>query len=531
LQIRADIIAGLAVAGLILPEAVAYAAIAGVGPGHAILAALAGILVYALAGRSRFAILSATSSSAAILAAALVVVPGGEGMRTLFLMMAVAIAGGLFLLASIFRLGGLTGFISHPVLRGFAFGLAITICVKQLPVLAGVAPPGGSLFDTGYVVLAALPHWHGLSLVVGLGALAVLLALRRWPGVPAALIVLVSGVAASGLFGLEARGVATVGRIALMPGVPAMPVWSPAMALEAAQVAVPLALILLAESWGTMRTLALRHGDMLDSGRELRALGLANLAAALVQGMPVGAGLSASAANEASGARSRLAGVVAALALGALVLFAMPLVALLPQPVLAAVVIAALTHALDPRPILRLWGIDRDQYVALAAALGVLLLGVLDGMLCAILLSLAALVQRFGNARLARLGRLGDSHDFVDAYRHRDAVLPAGIAIWRPAAPLFFANAERMFAEVTQRTLAEPAVRAVVISLEESIDIDSTALDALLEFDRAMTGKGMRVHYARVHDRVRDLLHAAGTPSVVERSDYSVADAVRRVAG
>ncbi|MDR8012782.1 SulP family inorganic anion transporter, partial [Escherichia coli] len=142
-------VAGLAVSGLMLPEAVAYAAIAGVAPGHAILAAIIGTLAYALAGRSRFAVVSATSSSAAILAASLATLPGGEGVRALFLIMAVAFAGLLFLLAWLFRLGGLTGFISHPVLRGFAFGLAITICVKQLPVLTGIPAPGGSLFQTG----------------------------------------------------------------------------------------------------------------------------------------------------------------------------------------------------------------------------------------------------------------------------------------------------------------------------------------------------------------------------------------------
>lgn len=529
LKIRADIIAGLAISGLMLPEAVAYASIAGVAPGHAILAAIAGSLVYALAGRSRFAIVSATSSSAAILAASLATLPPGEGMRTLFMVTAVAITGLLFLLAWASRLGGLTGFISHPVLRGFAFGLAITISVKQLPVLTGTHPPAGNLLETGIAVLQAAPHWHWPSLAVGLVALATLLMLRRMPMVPGALIVLVSGVAASGLLDLAGHGVAVVGKIVLTPGALALPAFSYAGLLETAQLAVPLALILLAESWGTMRAMALRHGDILDPGRELRALGLANLGAALVQGMPVGAGLSASAANEASGAGSRAAGAIAAVALGALVLFAMPLVALLPQPVLAAVVIAALTHSLDPRPLRRLWALDRDQYIALAAALGVLLLGVLDGMLCAILLSLAALVQRFGNAQLGRLGRLGDGHDFVDADRHPEARPIPGIAIWRPAAPLFFANAERMFAEIAARTLAQPGVRAVVISLEESIDIDSTALDALLDFDRAMQAKGFLVHYARVHDRVRDLLHAAGAASVVARSDYSVADAAARL--
>lgn len=526
---RADLVAGLAVSGLMLPEAVAYAAIAGVAPGHAILAAIIGTLVYALAGRSRFAIVSATSSSAAILAASLATLPAGEGIRTLFMVMAVAIAGGLFLLAWIFRLGGLTGFISHPVLRGFAFGLAITIAVKQLPVLTGTSVPGGNLFETGLAVARALPHWHWPSLAVGLLALAALLALRRLPAIPGALIVLVSGIAMSGLLHLAAQGVATVGAIRLVPGALAMPAFSPALMLETARLAVPLALILLAESWGTMRALGLRHGDILEPDRELRALGLANLAAALVQGMPVGSGLSASAANEAAGSQSRAAGVIAALALAALVLFAMPWVALLPQPVLAAVVIAALTHSLDPRPIRRLWALDRDQYVALAAALAVLLFGVLNGMLAAILLSLAALVQRFGSARLARLGRLGESHDFVDADRHSDAVVPAGVAIWRPAAPLFFANVERMFAEIARRTLADSSIRAVVVSLEESIDIDSTALDALLDFDRAMTAKGYTIRYARMHDRVRDLLHAAGADALCDRSDYSVEDATARL--
>ena len=529
MKIRADIVAGLAVAGLMLPEAVAYAAIAGVAPGHAILAAIVGTLVYALFGRSRFAIVSATSSSAAILAASLATLPADGGVRTMFMLMAVAMAGGLFLLAWLFRLGGLTGFISHPVLRGFAFGLAITIVVKQLPTLAGVPAPGGNLFETGIGVFRMLPQWHWASVAVGLVALAALLVLRRMPAVPGALLVLVCGIGASGLFGLSGHGVAIVGMIDLMPGGIAMPAFSPALMLETARLAVPLALILLAESWGTMRALGLRHGDILVPDRELRALGLANIASALVQGMPVGSGLSASAANEAAGAQSRAAGVIAASALAVLVLVAMPWVALLPQPVLAAVVVAALTHSLDPRPIARLWALDRDQYIALAAAAAVLLLGVLNGMLAAILLSLAALVQRFGNARLARLGRLGDSHDFVDADRHPDAVVPAGVVIWRPAAPLFFANAERMFAEIAGRSQAMPGIRAVVVSLEESIDIDSTALDALLDFDRAMTAKGYLVHYARMHDRVRDLLHAAGAGALCERSDYSVADAAARL--
>jgi len=162
-----------------------------------------------------------------------------------------------------------------------------------------------------------------------------------------------------------------------------------------------------------------------------------------------------------------MTGVIAAIGLIVIILFAMPLIAMLPTPVLAAVVIAALIHALDPAPILRLWRLDRDQFVALGAAGGVLVLGVLDGMLLAIALSLAALLQRLATPRVARLGRLEGSHDYVDVARHADAVAPPHIAIWRPTAPLFFANAERMLSLVVSGTRADPAIRAVEAAMSE----------------------------------------------------------------
>jgi anti-anti-sigma factor len=209
---------------------------------------------------------------------------------------------------------------------------------------------------------------------------------------------------------------------------------------------------------------------------------------------------------------------------------AAPLIAFLPEPVLAAVVIAALAHALDPAPLLRLWKLDRDQYVALGAAAGVLLLGVLNGMLVAIALSLAALVQRLAVPHVARLGRLGGGHDFVDLARHPDAASPPGIAIWRPAEPLFFANAERILAAIARATRADPGARAIVISLEESFDLDSTALEVLVEADAALRAAGIRVRLARVHDHVRDLLAAAGAGDLAARGAYSVDDAVGALA-
>jgi len=509
-----------------LPEAVAYASIAGLPPQRAILAGLVGGLAYVVLGRSRFAIVAPTSSSAAILAATLAAMPLGAAGKAAIATLVVGLVGAIFLLAAATRLGGLTGFISRPVLRGFAFGLAITIIVGQLSTLVGIGATAPDLAHRLVGLATTLPAWHWPSLTIGALALAALLALRRWPAVPGAFVVLVGGIAAAALFDLPARGVATVGPIVLALAWPAPPALSWGAFSSLIEFTLPLVLILFAESWGSIRALALRHGDVVDANRELGALGLANLASAVVQGMPVGAGFSAAAASEASGAASRWTSVLAVLVLALLVLLGGPAIALLPKPVVAAVVIAAVGHALDPAPFLRLWKLGRDQYVALAAAAGVLLFGVLDGMMLAIVLSLAAMVQRLATPTLARLGRLGGGHAYVDLARHPDAVSPPGIAIWRPTEPLFFANAERMFGLIRAQTRADPAIRAIVVSLEESFDLDSTALEVLVEFDRAMTVAGLRLQMARVHDRVRDLLAAAGAGALLARCSYSVDEAV-----
>ncbi|HEX7820607.1 MAG TPA: SulP family inorganic anion transporter [Sphingobium sp.] len=522
---RQDVIAGISVAGLMLPEAVAYAGIAGLPPQRAIFGAVIGCLVYGLVGRSRFAIVSPTSSSAAILAALLASLPGSVATKAALATIAVAFVGALFLLAALARLGGMTGFISRPVLRGFAFGLAITIILKQLPAIAGTPIHAPDLGHLVLALIAAAPHWNHASVATGLAALIGLIGLRRFPALPGAVIVLGLGIAASMLLRLPDYGVAIVGVIPMTLAWPALPRIGWAEISGLAQFTVPLVLILFAESWGTIRALALRHGDTVDSNREIRALGFANLASAIVQGMPVGAGFSAGSANEAAGAGSRAAALTAALGLALLILVATPLIARLPEPVLAAVVIAALTHALDPAPLFRFWRIDRDQYVALGAALGVIMFGVLNGMLLAIILSVGALVQRLASPRLAQLGRLGTSHDFVDRSRHPDAVVPEGMMIWRPAQPLFFANADAILNAIASRTQAA-GCKAIIVSLEESFDLDSSAFDALGEYDALLHKAGVRLQLARVHDHVRDLLARGGLSDLLARCSYSVEDAV-----
>jgi MFS superfamily sulfate permease-like transporter len=190
------------------------------------------------------------------------------------------------------------------------------------------------------------------------------------------------------------------------------------------------------------------------------------------------------------------------------------------------VVIAALMHAFDPAPFRRLWLLKRDLSIAVAAAIGVLAFGVLNGMLFAIALSLAALIHRLATPHVARLGRLGDSHNFVDISRHEGAVATPHIVIWRPTEPLFFANAERIFGSIAIAMRGETGVRATILSLEESFDLDSTALETLIEFDNAMRAQKIRVQLARAHDQVRDLLARSTDTDLQSRCSFSVDDAV-----
>ncbi len=520
-----EIMAGLAVAGLLLPEAVAYATIADLSPTRALFAGIVGCLAYGLTGQSRFAVLAPTSSSAAILAATLAAMPGTsdrEAMATA----AVLLTGVLFLGAALFRLGGLTSLIPRPVLRGFAFGIALTIILKQLPAMVGLHLPTMSPFYTLVAVLQRWADWNGMAIALSCAALTLFFGLRRLPALPGALIVLAAGVGLSIAAGLGARGLDLVGPVALTLDWPSLPAFDPDVWSRLVSYVLPLVLILFAESWGTMSSRAVAHGDRLTPNRELAAIGLANLASALVRGMPVGAGFSAGAAVEGAGAASRAVAPLAAVALAGFVLLARPLVAALPVPVLAAVVVGTLVHALDPAPFLKLWRLGRDLALAVAAAATVLAFGVLNGMLIAVALSLARMLHRLTSPQIARLGRLGSSRNFVDLSRHKDAVAPSGIGIWRPAEPLFFGNAAAVLDRIDQQIRDEPGLTGAVLSLEETFDLDSTVFEALVAFDRRIGAGELRLELARVHDHVRDVLRRGRVPGLLRRCHYSVDDAV-----
>lgn len=522
---RADLTAGLCVAGLLLPEGVAYAGLAGLPVAHAFAAALVGLAVYALLGRNRDAIVAPTSSSASLAAAA---AAGLAGIAPAEALLALTLAAGAVLLAlAAARQGQLSAFVSRPVLRGFAFALAITIVIKQLPDVFRLRPPPG--LDAPHLLVWVLGHatdWHLASLLVALAAGALIALLRRWPTWPASLIALVAAIAATRWLGLQSQGVEVVG--AVTP--PAFALHLPDLGRDAwlrvGELAVGLVVLLFAESWGSIRSLGLLRGDTPDANRELMALGAANLASGLLQGMPVGAGFSASAANHGAGAQSRLAGLIACLVLGLAIAVALPALQWLPRPVLAVAVIAALWHALSPRPLIATWHLGRDRLLIAGAVVAVLALGLLHGMLASVALSIVEALRRFSQPVLHELGAMPGTRNFVNRPEHPDALPVPGALILRPQEPLFFASAERVMAEAAAR-LAASGAATLVLSLEESGDLDSTALECLVELDQRLSARQQRLLLARVKEPVRALLHASAPNGLgrEERQFWSVADA------
>ena len=500
----ADALAGLSLAGLLLPEAVAYSGLANLPPQAGVIGLFAGLVCYALIGRSRYAIVTATSSSAAVFAAApLALGADGAAQRAALGSILVAATGFAFLLAGCARLGAMSNLIARPVLRGFAFGLALVIAVKQWPHIVGMHVQSTDFLPMLAEILRGAGTWEPVSLTAGVCALAGLFALERVRQVPGVLIVIVAGIAAAPW--LAAHGVLLTGPIHLALERPSFAMPAGARWLPLVEFALALMFILFAESYSSIRTYALKHDEIVRSNRDLIALGIANLVSGALHGTPVGAGYSGTSANEAAGAASRAAGLYAAVTILALVLMFLPWIERIPAPVLAAIVIHAVSKSLRLgvfRPYFK-W--QRDRLVTMTAVAAVIVFGMLDGLLAAIAFSLAMLLHSLSSPRLSVLGRMG-AHDFVSTERFPQAECTPGILIMRPEEPLFFANAEPLLALVRQQVLRQANVQRVILSLEESPDLDGTALESLGEFAAWLAARNIDLRVARLKEASRDAL-------------------------
>ncbi|KII36618.1 SulP family inorganic anion transporter [Pseudomonas fluorescens] len=495
-----DVLAGLSIAGLLLPEAVAYSTIAALAPQAGVIALFAGLLCYGVFGTSRFAIVSATSSSAAVLAAATATLANGDPqLRSTLAAGLVLVTGGLFLLAGAFRLGSVTSFIAKPVLRGFAFGLALTIILKQVASVVGVHLTETNLVRFAPQLFEQLPQWNWPAAAVAAVALVLLGVFARFPRVPGGLLVVVIGIAAGQWLDLPAYGVKMIGIIDLSLEVPNLPALPFADWLRLGEVGFALVMILYAESYGSISAYALKHGDRVTSNRDLLALGASNLLSGLFHGMPAGAGYSATSANEAAGATSRWAGGVAALVVLIIVLTVLPWIALTPEPILAAIVMHALGRGLSLQPLGRYFIWRRDRVLVICAVSAVLVLGVLDGLLVSVAISVLLMLKQMSAADIQVLGRIDGGHDFVDVQRHPIAQTEPGVLIIRPSEALFFANVERILGAALRLIRhAEVPVHTVILSLEETPDLDGTSIEAMQEFFLRVHQEGKRLILARL---------------------------------
>jgi high affinity sulfate transporter 1 len=526
--LRGDLIAGLTVWAVLVPEALAYATIAGVSPVVGLYAAPPALVLYALLGSSRHLVVGPMSATAALSAATVGDLVAGSGGHFAAMTAALALTtGAVALVAGLARLGFLASFISEPVIKGFIVGLALTIIVGQVPKLLGVGKEDGDFFAQVWGVIRHLGDAHGLTVGVGLGSLAIVLTLRRLaPAVPASLVVVALGIAAVEALSLDDHGLGIVGPIdSGLPSVGTPDVsWSDMGSLVAGGVGVML--VGFAEGLGAARTYAARAHYEIDPNRELLGLGAANVGSGLCSGMFVNGSLSKTAVNGTAGARTQLSGLIVAVLTVVTLLLLTGLFESLPEATLSAVVIAAVIELVDFPAIARMYRVftgraagrfalaARPDFVAAAAALlGVLVFDTLPGLFIGIAVSLLLLLYRASAPHVAQLGRVpGSADQYGDVRRHPENVAPDGVVILRLEGGLFFANADG-FRKRVLSAAAIPGVHAIVLDGESMPFVDLTAARRLDELAADLERRGVRVLLAREIGAVRDVLRRAGDAS------------------
>jgi high affinity sulfate transporter 1 len=519
--LRGDVIAGLTVWAVLVPEALAYASIAGVSPVVGLYAAPGALLLYAVFGSSRHLVVGPMSATAALSAAAVadVATAGAPEFTTLTVALAltVVIAG---IAAGLLRLGFLASFISEPVLKGFIIGLALTIIAGQLPGLFGIPSVSGDFFEKMAGVIRELGQTHLPTLLTGLASLAIVLVLKELaPVLPGSLIAVAISIAAVAIFNLDDIGVEIVGEIP--QGLPSFGL--PGTGLDAyidlLPGAIGILLVGFAEGLGAAKTYAARHHYEIAPNRELVGLGAANLAAGLSSGMVVNGSLSKTAVNGGAGARSQVSSLVVAAMTIVTLLFLTGLFERLPEATLSAVVIAAVWELVDVRSLIRLYRLSTqplarisglvarpDFLAAVAALFGVLIFDTLPGLFIGIGVSLALLLYRASRPHIATLGRVPGTEDqYGDVARHPENATAPGVVVLRVDSGLFFANADNV-RDVIRAAAATPGTRAVVMDMESVPGADVSAVRMLAEVREDLERSGIRIAFARDLGGVRDLM-------------------------
>jgi len=509
---RFDLVAGLTAAAVVLPKAMAYATVAGLPVAVGLYTAFVPMGIYALLGSSRVLSVSSTTTLAILAGTELgLVVPDGDPAKLVAATATLtALVGAILILARMMRLGFVANFISAPVLTGFKAGIGLVIVLDQVPKLLGIHITKEGFFVDLLRVVQHIPETSLMTLAVAAATFVVLIGMERlWPRAPAPLIALGGGIAAAWFFGLQALGVSTVG---LIPqGFPSLTIPDPALIGQLLPGALGIALMSFTETIAVGRAFA-RPGDpRIDANRELIATGAANLGGALLGAMPGGGGASQTAVVRAAGGRSQLASLVTAGVALATMLILAPLLGLLPHATLAAIVIVYSVGLIQPAEFRAIRKVRTMEFRwAILAALGVLMLGTLKGIVVAIILSLIGLASQSANPRVHVIGRKRGA----DVLRplspeHPDDETFEGLLIVRPEGRLYFVNAQNV-AEKIDALVMQYKPRVLALDMSRVQDIEYSALQAMMDGETRATGRGAIVWLAGLNPGVLEVVRNSG---------------------
>ncbi len=527
--LRADIVAGITVWAVMVPEAMAYSGIAGVPPLVGLYTVPIPLIIYALLGTSKTMVIGPDSATALISAGTVgAVVASHSGATQVAEYVAITsalafIVGIIFLILGLARMGWVAKFIPTPVMKGFIQGLIWVTIVGQLPKLFGIEGQSGNFFEKLWLMIPELANTHTTTMIFGLGSLCLLIFIKHFvPKLPSALMAVVVSIIIISIFDLGAQGVDLVGDV--QAGLPSLAM--PQFTLAQFELLLPgaLAIVLLgyAETLGSAKAAATKDQSKIDPNQELLSHGPANIGSAFSGGFVVVGSLSKTSVSMGAGGRTQVASLIHALLIVLTLMFLLPLFANLPHAVLAAIVIEAMLGLLDFNYLKRLWKQSPwELLIAMVAYLGVMIIGVLPGMGLGVTLSLLLLIYRASSPSIAILGCEKKGNSFHDIKRRSHLETLPGLLIFRFNASLFFANANHFKdALIVEVDAAKEPITQVILDGETINLIDSTAADMLLEVHSELSRRGIKMTFARVHDSIKDKMQPVGIIDVVGKDNF-----------
>jgi high affinity sulfate transporter 1 len=524
--LRHDIVAGIVLTTMLVPVGIAYAEASGVPGINGLYATIIPLIAYAWFGPSRILVLGPDSALAAVILSVVLPLSAGDSARAVALAGTMAIVSGLVCIgAGLMRLGFITELLSKPIRYGYMNGIALTVMLSQTPKLLGfsVAAQGPLTQVWAIIEKIAAGATNVVALAIGGSTLAVILLLKRWPRLPGMLIAVAAATLVVAVLDLGANGgISVLGRLPHGLPAPRIPLIDRESLLTVIMGGIAVALVSFADTSVLSRTYAARLRTPVDPNQEMTGLGVANLAAGFFQGFPISSSSSRTPVAEAAGARTQVAGVVGAVAIALLLVFAPNLLQYLPNAALAAVVIASAIGLVEVTDLRRIYRIQRWEFwLSMTCLAGVATFGAIPGIALAIVIAVIEFLWDGWRPHSAVLGRVDAVKGYHDVGRYPGADLIPGLVLFRWDAPLFFANAELFTERVLDAVASSPTpVRWLVVAAEPVTSVDVTAADSVCELDDTLRAAGIDFHFAEMKDPVKDKLRRFGLFARFEEHEF-----------